>query len=162
MPCLGRQTLTQINAVHGKRDHSSTSTKFNVEEKGEIIMFVSKAIALAFIVAGPSLVSLSSAQAASECPASGTLSDWGVNSTGYFNVASGGTCLFPIRMQGAVSSSSVSQKPAHGTLKKLNVSTFEYTAKAGYKGPDSFAVKATGKGPTASGTSVITMNATVQ
>lgn len=127
-------------------------------------MFASKAVALAFIVivAAPNLVSLSSAQAASECPASGTLSDWGVNSTGYFNVASGGTCLFPIRMQGTVSSSSVSQKPAHGTLKKLNVSTFQYTAKAGYKGPDSFAIKATGKGPTASGTSVITMNATVQ
>lgn len=48
------------------------------------------------------------------------------------------------------------------TLKKLNISTFQYTAKAGYKGPDSFAVTATGKGPTASGTSVITMNATVQ
>ena len=119
-------------------------------------------IALAFIVAAPSLVSLSPAEAASECPASGTLSDWGVNSTGYFNVASGGSCLFPIRMQGTVSGSGISQKPAHGTLKKLNASTFQYTAKAGYKGPDTFAVKATGKGPTASGTSVITMNATVQ
>ena len=125
-------------------------------------MRTSKVIALAFIVAAPTLVSLSSAQAASECPASGTLSDWGVNSTGYFNVASGGTCLFPIRMQGEVKSSSVKQKPAHGTLKQLNASTFEYTAKAGFKGADTFSVQATGKGPTGSGTSVITMNATVQ
>lgn len=124
-------------------------------------MRISKAIALAIIVAAPTLVSFSPARAASECPASGTLSDWGINSTGYFNVASGGTCLFPIRMQGEVKSSSISQKPAHGTL-KLNVSTYEYTARAGYKGSDSFAVKATGKGPTASGTSVITMTATVQ
>jgi hypothetical protein len=126
------------------------------------IMRLSKVFISALLVAVPSLVCLSSARAASECPASGTLSDWGINSTGYFNVASGGTCLFPIRMQGSVSSSSVSQKPAHGVLKKLNVSTYQYTAKAGYTGSDIFAVKATGKGPTASGTSVITMNATVQ
>jgi hypothetical protein len=86
----------------------------------------------------------------------------GVNSSGYFNVASGGTCLFPIRMDGVVKSSSISQGPAHGTLKRLNASTYTYTAKAGYKGPDTFAVQATGKGPTSSGTSVITMNATVQ
>jgi hypothetical protein len=125
-------------------------------------MRISKAIALATIVAAPNFVSLSSAQAASECPASGTLSDWGINSTGYFNVASGGTCLFPIRMQCEVKSSSISQKAAHGTLKRLNVSTYEYTAKAGYKGTDTFAVKATGKGPTASGTSVVTMTATIQ
>jgi len=125
-------------------------------------MRLSKILALALIVVAPSLVSLPSAQAASECPATGTLSGWGVNSTGYFSVASGGTCLFPIRMQGAASSSSISQKPAHGTLKRLNVSTYEYTARAGYKGSDTFAVKATGKGPTSSGMSVITMNATVQ
>lgn len=125
-------------------------------------MQFSKFVALALVVATPYLLGLSVAEAASECPASGTLSDWGINSTGYFDVASGGTCLFPIRMQGSVSSSAISQKPAHGTLKRLNVSTFQYTAKTGYKGPDSFAVRATGKGPTASGTSVITMNATVQ
>jgi hypothetical protein len=65
-------------------------------------------------------------------------------------------------MEGDVKSSSISQRPAHGMLKRLNISTYEYTAKAGYKGSDSFAVQATGKGPTSSGTSVITMNATIQ
>lgn len=116
----------------------------------------------AFVVAALSSVALSPAQAASECPATGTMSDWGVNSTGYFSVASGGTCLFPVRMQGTVASSSISQKPAHGTLKRLNVSTYQYTARAGYKGMDTFAVSFTGKGPTGHGTSVITMNATIQ
>src|SRR5512147_1681645 len=111
------------------------------------------ALAFALTVAALSPISLSSAQAASECPATGTLSDWGVNSTGYFNVASGGSCLFPVRMQGTVSSSSVSQKPGHGTLKRLNASTYLYTAKAGYKGQDTFAVSFTGKGPTGHGTS---------
>jgi len=120
------------------------------------------ALAFALIVAALCPIARSSAQAASECPATGTMSDWGVNSTGYFTVASGGSCLFPVRMQGTVSSSQISQRPAHGTLKKLSVSTYQYTAKAGYKGPDTFAVSFTGKGPTGHGTSVITMTATVQ
>jgi hypothetical protein len=47
-------------------------------------------------------------------------------------------------------------------LKKFDVSTYEYTAKAGYRGPDTFAVQATETGPTSSGTSIITMNATVK
>jgi hypothetical protein len=54
------------------------------------------------------------------------------------------------------------KEPANGTLKKLDVSSYEYTAKAGYRGPDTFAVQATGTGPTSSGTSKITMNATVK
>jgi hypothetical protein len=126
------------------------------------IMRSSKAIALTLIVAASSLVSLSSARAASECPVSGTLSEWGVNSTGYVTIAAGGSCLFPIRIAGEMKSSGISQKPAHGTLKRLNVSTYVYTAKAGYKGNDTFSVQATGKGPTAFGTSTITMNATIQ
>jgi len=65
-------------------------------------------------------------------------------------------------MAGAMSSSEISQKPAHGKLKRLNISTYEYTAKARYKGSDTFAIKETGKGPAASGTSVITVHATIQ
>jgi hypothetical protein len=65
-------------------------------------------------------------------------------------------------MGGTVSGSEISQKPAHGKLKKLSTSTFQYTAKAGYKGSDTFAIKAAGQGPTASGTSVITVHATIK
>ncbi|MBN9043425.1 MAG: hypothetical protein BGP05_10675 [Rhizobiales bacterium 62-47] len=118
--------------------------------------------ALAVLVAAPTLASFSPAQAASECPATGSLSGWGVNSTVYFDITSGGTCLFPIRLEGEVKSSRISQKPAHGTLKRLNLSTFQYTAKPGYKGADVMAITATGKGPTSSGTSSITANATVR
>ena len=124
-------------------------------------MRLSNVAALALVVAA-NLMSVSLARAASDCPTSVTVSDWGENSTGYFNVASGGSCQFPIRMAGAMSSSEISQKPAHGKLKRLNISTYEYTAKARYKGSDTFAIKATGKGPTASGTSVITVHATIQ
>jgi hypothetical protein len=122
----------------------------------------SSKVALALIVGATSLVSASLARAASDCPTSVTLADWGENSTGYISVASGGSCLFPIRMRGTVSSSNISQKPGYGKLKRLNISTYEYKAKARYKGSDSFAIKATGQGPTASGTSVITVHATIQ
>ncbi len=125
-------------------------------------MRVSKAIALGIVLAAPSFVSVSSAQAASECPVAGTLSTWGINSKGVFNVASGGACLFPLRIEGVIASSSIVQEPEHGTLNQLNESTFEYTANAGYIGIDTFSVQVTGKGPTASGTSIITMIATVR
>ena len=102
------------------------------------------------------------ARAASDCSISATLADWGESSTGDIDVASGGSCLFPIRMHGTVSSSDISQKPVHGKLKKLNLTAYEYRAKARYKGSDTFAIKATGQGPTGSGTSVITVHATVK
>jgi hypothetical protein len=102
------------------------------------------------------------ARAASDCSISGTLADWGESSTGYIDMKSGGSCQFPIRIRGTVNSSDISQKPQHGKLKRLNISTFEYRAKAGFKGSDAFAIKATGQGPTAAGTSVITVHATMK
>ena len=123
---------------------------------------MSKAIALAIVLAPSSLVSVASAQTASECPVAGILSTWGVNSTGLFNVASGGACLFPLRIEGVIASSSIVQKPGYGVLRQLNESTFEYTANPGYAGPDTFSVQVTGKGPTTSGTSIVTLVATVR
>jgi len=128
-------------------------------------MRLSKVAALALIVGATNftnLMSVSLARAASDCSTSVTLADWGANSTGYIDVASGESCLFTIRMRGTVSSSDISQKPVYGKLKKLNITTYEYKAKARYKGSDTFAVKATGQGPTAPGTSVITVHATIK
>jgi hypothetical protein len=121
-----------------------------------------KVAAWALIVGAASLVPVSLARAASDCSTSITLADWGENPTGDIDIASGESCLFPIRIRGTVSSSDISQKPAHGKLKKLDASSYQYTAKAKYKGSDTFAIKATGKGPAASGTSVITVNATIK
>jgi hypothetical protein len=103
-----------------------------------------------------------SAWAASDCSISGTLAEWGENSNAYIDLTSGESCQFPIRMRGTVSSSGISQKPSHGKLKKLNPTTFEYKAKAKYKGSDTFAIKATGQGQTASGASVVTVHATIK
>ena len=118
--------------------------------------------ALALVVAAAGMVPAYAAQAVSECSMSATLADWGENSTGDIDVASGESCQIPIQIRGTVTTSAISQKPSYGKLKKINASTFEYKAKAKYKGSDTFAIKATGQGPKASGTSVITVRATIK
>ena len=121
-----------------------------------------KIAALAFVVATAGIAPASAAPAAPECSMSVTLADWGENSTGDIDIASGESCQIPIQIRGTVTTSAISQKPAYGKLKKINASTFEYKAKAKYKGSDTFAIKATGQGPKASGTSVITVRATIK
>jgi hypothetical protein len=109
-----------------------------------------------------SLASASSARAASECSMSATLADWGEKSTGYMTVAPKESCQFPIKMPGTITSSDISQKPGYGKLKKINASTYQYTAKARYKGSDAFAITATGKDEKASGTSIISFQVTIK
>jgi Bacterial Ig domain len=125
-------------------------------------MRMSKAIAAAVILAAPGFVSVASAQNVPECPIAGTLSTFGINSRGVFNVPSGGACLFPLRIEGVIASSSIVQPPAYGVLRQINESTFEYRANPGYAGADTFSVQVTGRGPTATGTSIITLVATVR
>jgi len=125
-------------------------------------MRLSKVAALALIVATTGSISVSPALATADCPILVDAADWGENSTADISVVSGGSCQFPIRMRGTVSSSNISQKPAHGKLKKLDLMTYRYTPKSRYKGSDTFVIKATGQGPTAAGTSVITVNATIK
>lgn len=125
-------------------------------------MRLSNVAALLLVVGAASLGSASLARAASDCPISVTLADWGENSTGYFTIAPGESCQFPIKLPGTLSSSEISQKPGRGKLKKVNVSTYQYTAKSKYTGSDTFAIKATGKGQKASGTSVITLQVTIK
>ena len=125
-------------------------------------MWLSKVAALALIVGATGSMSVCPTLAASDCPKLAELADWGQNSTADISVASGGSCLFPITMRGTVTSSGILQKPVHGKLKKVNITTYEYKAKARYQGSDAFAIKATGQGPTASGTSVVTVHATIK
>src|SRR3954464_3357874 len=88
-------------------------------------------------VAAPAL-----AQNAPQCVVSGSPpAGWGFNSVGYIEIASGSSCVFSVNITGEVTSSSVSQNPAHGTLQQLNVSSFVYTSEAGYRGSDTFSVQ---------------------
>jgi hypothetical protein len=106
---------------------------------------------------------LALAQNAPQCVVSGSPpAGWGFNSIGYIEIASGGSCMFSVNIGGEIFSSSVAQNPAHGTLQRLDVSSYVYTSEAGYRGRDAFSVQATGKSPTSSGTSVVTINATLQ
>jgi hypothetical protein len=125
-------------------------------------MRLSKVAGFVIIVGASSTMSAFSALAAPECPKLVGLADWGENSTGDISVASGESCLFPIPMRGTASSSDILQKPTHGKLKKLNPTAYEYKAKTRYKGGDTFAIKATGQGPTTSGSSVITVHVTIK
>jgi len=144
------------------RAASAARLSVDFAETGKSAMRLSKVATFALIVGVPNLMSMSLARAASDCSMSVTLADWGENSTGSIDLASGRSCQFPIRMPGTVTSSEISQKPAHGKLKKLDITTYEYKAKARYKGDDTFIIKATGQGPKAPGTSVITVRATIK
>jgi hypothetical protein len=125
-------------------------------------MRLSGIVALALVVTFAGLQSASPAPAAPECALLMELADWGENPTGDVSIASGESCQFSLKMRGTVTASDILQKPARGKLKKLSATSYEYKAKAKYKGSDSFSIKATGKGPTASGASVITVNATIK
>jgi len=100
--------------------------------------------------------------AVTDCRVTGTPSECGIDMTAFVAVKSGETCNFPIRIPGAMNASGISQKPAHGTLRQINVTTFTYSAARGYRGSDSFSIYGIGKGPYGSGRSVMTVNATIQ
>jgi len=91
-----------------------------------------------------------------------TLASWGEKSTGSIALAPRESCQFPIRLPGTISSSEISQKPSRGKLKKINTTTYQYTARARYRGTDAFAITATGKDEKASGTSVISFEVTIK
>jgi hypothetical protein len=150
-PVAASQTGAAVSAEH------QWSTRMTPKTRAYSVL-IAAALGLGLVVAAaPAL-----AQNAPQCVVSGTPSGWGVNSTGYIEIASGGSCLFSVNITGEVLSSSVSQNPAHGTLQQLNAFSFVYTSQAGYRGSDTFSVQATGKSQTSSGTSVITINATLQ
>ena len=103
------------------------------------------------------------ARAQTQCPVIGSASTWGFPGTGYFDVSSGGACLFTLNINGEILSANIAKAPSNGSLNMVDVSTYTYTPNPGFTGTDAFAIEATGKdigGPV--GTSVITMNATVR
>jgi hypothetical protein len=139
---------------------------FGAVDLGELGASIScrclKAAALVVIVGATGLLSASSARAASDCSISVTLVDLGTNSTAYITVAPGESCQFPIKLPGTVISSDISHKPVRGKLKKINISTYQYTAKARYKGSDTFAITAAGRDEKASGTSLFSVQVTIK
>jgi hypothetical protein len=62
---------------------------------------------------------------------------------------------------GVVRNSRITVRPKNGTARMLDATSFEYKAKRGYTGPDTFAIEATGSSQFGSGKSVVTMNVAV-
>jgi hypothetical protein len=126
-------------------------------------MMRARLVLIAAVLGMVGLAAPALAQNAPQCVVSGSPpAGWGFNSIGYIEIASGSSCLFAVNINGEILSSSVSQTPANGTLQQLDLSSFLYTSQAGYRGGDTFSVQATGRSQTSSGSSVITINATLQ
>src|SRR5215510_11873579 len=104
-----------------------------------------KPLSVAIILGAVCFEPASFALAASDCSMSATLANWGEKSTAQIAVAPKESCQFPLKLPGTISSSEVSKKPSRGKLKKINTSTYQYTAKARYSGTDTFSITATGK-----------------
>jgi len=120
-------------------------------------------VATLLMVAGATcLAPTSFALAAPECSILVTLANWGEKATGSIAVAPKESCQFPLSLSGTIDSSEISQKPSRGKLKKIDNATYQYTAKARYKGADAFAITATGKDAKTSGTSVISIDVTIK
>ncbi len=111
---------------------------------------------LAFLSAGPAL-------AQSMCVIDGNRAIMGANMTAAFDVQAGQGCMSDITPQGTLSSSEISQRPQHGTLKMVDKDTWTYEPAQGYRGADSFAITAKGQSiDEKPGTSVLSYRVTVK
>jgi hypothetical protein len=80
-------------------------------------------------------------------------------------LSSGDTCFHTLRnnpRKGNVFSHiEVVQKPSHGTLSVSNASAFQYRSRAGYRGPDSYAVRICMGRSSGPGCSIVIFNASI-
>jgi hypothetical protein len=117
--------------------------------------------ALIAIGAVASLGSVPSANAA-DCITAGSWAGWGQDGVKSFAVDSGQTCQLGLGTPGEILSSEVTELPKHGTLTKTSGASVEYTATAGYRGPDSFIIRGSGKDLTMGGVSTVRFDVTVR
>ncbi len=104
------------------------------------------------------------AQGVPECRVLGNWAGWGQNGTGTFEVNPGGSCTIGATTFGHFEGSRVAKKPQHGTVKQLSLSSWQYTAKPGFSGSDSFVLEGTGHDPSQppGQRSQVTMNVNVR
>lgn len=95
-------------------------------------------------LAGLALFGATPAPAQVSCVGSAAPMELGQNGTAAFNIRSGDSCMYGFELGGVVNSSRVLQRPAHGTLTGINLTTLKYDAAPGYRGRDRFIIEATG------------------
>jgi hypothetical protein len=116
---------------------------------------------IAFMAAIGSLTCLVSAEAG-ECMVVGSPATFGANMNGSFEVDAGSSCHYAFNLRGAVESSKVVTPAKNDAVRMLNLTSFEYHAHSGYRGPDSFAIEAIGESQTGKGTSILSMSVAVK
>jgi len=116
---------------------------------------------LASAIMIPSLT-LSSPARAEACQIVGSFTPFGQSMSGEFDVRSGGSCTSALSMPGTMQNTKIVSKPQHGTVRLVDLTTFEYKAKPGFKGSDSFVLAATGFGTLGTGTSTVKMKVNVR
>jgi hypothetical protein len=114
---------------------------------------------LAFLSVGPAL-----AQAPqSMCNIAGNRAIMGANMEAAFDVQAGQGCMSDISPQGTLTSSEISHRPQHGTVRLVDKDTWTYEPAPGYRGPDAFAITATGQSiDQKPGTSVLSFKVNVK
>jgi len=111
-------------------------------------MSIFKNVTLVAIVAAASLA-VSGAARADMCQINGNWAGWGQHGTGSFDISSGQSCLIGVSTFGYLQDTKILKRPQHGTVKQLSLSSFEYKAKPGYTGTDTFVLSGTGHDPSA-------------
>jgi hypothetical protein len=108
-----------------------------------------------------SLASLTPVRA-DECIVVGSPTTFGADMNGTFEVDAGESCHYAFRLRGAVESSRILTPAKNGTVRMLNLTSFEYRPHPGYRGTDSFAIEASGESQTGKGASVLNMTVRVK
>lgn len=99
---------------------------------------------------------------ADECIVAGSATTFGADMNGTFEVDAGEACHYAFRLSGAVESSKVLTPAQNGSVRMLDLSSFEYRANPGFRGRDSFAIEATGESQRGRGRSVLNMTVLVK
>jgi hypothetical protein len=116
------------------------------------------------LAASVAFLGTASAEDPSMCQVIGNWAGWGQNGSGTFDIGSGKSCLISGSTFGHFEGSKIAKKPQHGTVKQLSLSSWQYTAKSGFTGADSFVIEGSGHDPSqpAGQRSQITLNITVR
>jgi len=99
---------------------------------------------------------------AASCQIIGNFAPFGQDMSGEFNVRSVSSCTSALSMPGTMKSTKIVTRAQHGTVRLVSLTTFEYKAKPGYTGSDSFVLAATGVGTLGTGTSTLNMKVNVK
>jgi len=121
-------------------------------------------IAVGLATSAAFIAPASAQEGAATCQIIGNWAGWGQNGTGTFDIASGRTCTIAPSTFGKFEGSKIAKRPEHGTVKQLGLSSWQYTAKAGYTGADTFVIEGSGRDPgqKAGQRSLVTLNVNVR